>query len=137
MGMNGISSSSFVDPVAAERVADAVLRGTGGRIVLLRVPAPASASDAEQLGLAIPQFRDVQIGPAAFRTTRNTKTLLMSAKAVRTAVHAVSAASAEAMFRDAVGLLIDGDLYRIEKTVAMGSAGQPYCWALMLIAPVQ
>ena len=132
-----MSGSSLVDGAAAERVAEAVLRAAGGRVVLLRLPANASASDAEQLGLAIPRFQDAPIGPAAFRTAGSTKTLLISAKAIRTTLHAVGATSAEAMFRAAAGLLIDADLYRIEKVVAMGSAGRPYCWAITLIAPVQ
>ena len=135
--MSGISPSSLVDGAAGERVAEAVLRAAGGRTVLLRMPAAASASDAEQLGLLIPRFQDAPLGPAAFRTAVHTKTLLISARAVRTTLHATGAASAQAMFSAAAGLLIDGDLYRIEKAVAMGSAGQPYCWAVTLNAPMK
>ena len=57
--------------VAARRAMDVLLGGCGGRMVLLRVPAPAVAGDAsEQLGLAIPGFQDVELGPVVFRRTR-------------------------------------------------------------------
>lgn len=135
--MSGASTSSVVDGSVAERAAEAVLRAAGGRIVLLRLPANASAADAEQLGLATPQFRDAPLGPAAFRKAGKTKVLLISARSVRTALHAVGAASAEAMFQGAAGMLIEGDLYRIDDVVAMGSVGQPYCWAVTLIPPVE
>lgn len=134
--MSGTTAASYVDGSVAERAAEAVLRAAGGRTVLLRLPAKALASDAEQLGLATPLFQDAPLGPVAFRKVGSTKTLLVSARAVRTTLHAVGAASAEALFLGAVGLLIDGDLYRIEKAVALGSVGQPYCWAVTLIAPV-
>ena len=135
--MSANSPGSLVDGVAAERVAEAVLRAAGGRNVLLRMPAPASASDAEQLGLSAPRFQDSPIGPAAFRRAGSTKSLLLSAKAVRTVLRSTGAASAQALFSSAAGLLIDGDLYRIEKTVAMSSGGQPYCWAITLRPPGQ
>src|SRR5665213_1558946 len=56
---------------AAVRAADVLLRCAGGRAVMLRMPAPASAADvAEQLGLAGPEFQDVELAPVAFRTAR-------------------------------------------------------------------
>ena len=49
---------------AAVRTADVLLRGIGGRSVMLRMPALASAGDvAEQLGLATPEFQDVELAP--------------------------------------------------------------------------
>lgn len=131
-----MSGTAWVDGSVAERVAEAVLHAAGGRSVMLRLAADAAVSDAEQLGLATPRFRDAPVGPAAFRKAGSAKTLLLSARAVRVTLKAVGAASVEAMFGTAVGLLIDGELYRIEKAIPMGSVGQPYCWALTLIAPV-
>ena len=47
---------------AAIRAADTLLRGVGGRQVLLRTPAPAIPNDdGEQLGLSSPQFQDFPI----------------------------------------------------------------------------
>lgn len=134
--MGGSTAGSWIDGSVAERAAEAVLRAAGGRSVLLRLPANASASDAEQLGLATPRFRDAPLGPAVFRKVGSTKTLLISARAVRTTLHAVGAASAEMLFRGAAGVLVDGDLYRIDNAVAVGNVGQPYCWAVTLIPPV-
>jgi hypothetical protein len=46
------------------RVANALLRGVGGRTVLLHIPVPAIPGDVgEQLGLALPEFQDVELGP--------------------------------------------------------------------------
>ena len=57
--------------IAAQRAADALLRCAGGRAVLLRMPAPANAGDAtEQLGLAAPEFQDVELAPVVFRRAR-------------------------------------------------------------------
>ena len=102
--MSGSTAVSYVDGSVAERAAEAVLHAAGGRTVLLRMPAKASASDAEQLGLATPLFQDAPIGPVAFRKVGSTKTLLVSARSVRTTLHAVGGASAEALFLGAVGL---------------------------------
>ena len=45
--------------------------GAGGRAVLLRMPAPATAGDVtEQLGLAMPEFQDVELAPVVFRKAR-------------------------------------------------------------------
>src|SRR5260370_42006411 len=56
---------------AAVRAADVLLRCAGGRSVLLRIPANASAGDTtEQLGLAVPEFQDVELAPVVFRKAR-------------------------------------------------------------------
>ena len=129
-----MTASVWLDKSAPERAADAVLRAAGGRTVLLRLPANAGAGDAEQLGLASPRMRDMPIGPAAFRKSGGTKTLLLSARGARMTLGAVGAGSTEAMFRSAEGIVVDGELYRIEDVVAMGSVGAPHCWALTLRA---
>lgn len=131
-----MAGNAWLDGSAPERAADAVLRAAGGRTVMLRSAAKASTSDAEQLGLATPRFHDVPVGPAAFRRAASVRTLLLSARGARQALGAVGAASVDAMFRTAVGVVIEGELYRIEKAWAMGSVGSPHCWALELIEPV-
>src|ERR1700724_1700479 len=56
---------------AAVRAADTLLRGVGGRRVLLRVPAPGVAGDdGEQLGVASPEFQDLPLWPTEFRRVR-------------------------------------------------------------------
>src|ERR1700679_2426881 len=59
--------------ITARRAADVLLRCAGGRSVLLRMPAPATAGDTtEQLGLAVPTFQDVELAPVVFRKARAT-----------------------------------------------------------------
>src|ERR1700722_7270950 len=57
--------------ITSQRAADVLLRCAGGRSVLLRMPAQASAGDTtEQLGLAVPEFQDVELAPVVFRKAR-------------------------------------------------------------------
>jgi hypothetical protein len=121
---------------AMVRSADAVLRANGGRTVLLRMPAPAVAgNDAEQLGLATPEFQDAEMSPALFRKTESTTTLLVSASAVRSMVGSLRFDSAEILFETAAGVVIDGVLYTIVAGVASAWDGEPYNYCLTLRAP--
>lgn len=121
---------------AAVRSADAVLRANGGRAVMLRMPAPAVAgNDAEQLGLATPEFQDAELSPALFRKAESTATLLISANAVNLMVGSLRFDSAEILFETAAGVVIDGVLYAIVASVASVWDGEPYNYCLTLRAP--
>ena len=121
---------------AAVRAADALLRATGGRAVMLRMPAPAVAgNDGEQLGLATPQFQDVELAPAIFRKAESTSTLLVSGSAVKTVVGSLNFNSAEVLFETAAGVVIDGTLYTILSNTAATSDGSTYVYRLELLAP--
>jgi len=121
---------------AAVRTADALLRANGGRAVLLRLPAPAVANnDGEQLGLATPQFQDVELSPAAFRKAETTSTLLVSGSAVTAVVGSLQFNSAEVLFETAAGVVVDGVLYTILSSAAATSDGATYVYSLELRAP--
>jgi hypothetical protein len=118
--------------------ADAVLRAVGGRAVLLRLAAPAvSGADAEQLGLATPEFQDVELAPAAFHKANSVARLVVSASAVSAAVGSLDYDSAEVLFETAVGVVIDDVVYEIAGSVASQAMGQPYCYVLTLVPPVR
>jgi hypothetical protein len=128
---------------AAARAADVLLRAAGGRSVMLRLPAPAVASDvAEQLGLATPQFQDVAMAPVVYRKARATVSdgkparweLLVSAAVVQSLVGEF--ASASALFASAFGVLDDGELLEIVSATAEQVFGQPYVYRLVLRAPL-
>jgi hypothetical protein len=121
---------------AAVRAADATLRATGGRAVLLRMPAPAVAgNDGEQLGLATPLFQDVELAPAVLRKAGSTKTLLVSGNAVKALLGTLAFNSAEVLFETAFGVVIDGVLYTILSSTAATSDGATYVYSLELRAP--
>jgi hypothetical protein len=121
---------------AVVRSADAMLRANGGRAVMLRMPAPAVAgNDAEQLGLATPEFQDAELSPALFRKAESTATLLISASAVNLMVGSLRFDSAEILFETAAGVVIDGVLYAIVASVASVWDGEPYNYCLTLRAP--
>jgi hypothetical protein len=117
--------------------ADVLLRNNGGRVVLLRMPAPAVAgAQGEELGLATPEFQDVELGPVVFRKAESTATLLVSAAAVAGVVGSLAFDSAEVLFETAVGVVVDGVMYVVEKCVASQARGEAYCYCLTLRAPV-
>jgi hypothetical protein len=118
------------------RAADALLRSTGGRAVLLRMPAPAVANnDGEQLGLATPLFQDVQLAPVVLRKAESTKTLLVSGSAVKAMLGTLEFNSAEVLFETASGVVIDAVLYTILSSTAATSDGATYVYSLELRAP--
>ncbi len=126
---------------AARRAADALLRGAGGRAVLLRMAAPAPAGvDAEQLGLAVPGFVDAELAPVVFRKARPTVDateateweLLVSATAVMGVAGSSDAWVAFAMFTTAVGVVVDEVLMEIESASSSDMTGSPYVYRLRL-----
>ena len=120
----------------AARAADALLRANGGCTVLLRMAAPASAGDdAAQLGVETPEFQDVELGPAVVRRGASGAVLLVSATAVKAVLGAVSAVSAEMLFVQAAGVVMDGVTYVVEKVVAEQCVGDPNAYAVTLRAP--
>lgn len=131
---------------AAVRTADTLLRAAGGRSVLLRTPAPATAGDiAEQLGLETPEFQDVELAPAVFRKAHARMEenkaaryeLLVSVTAVQSLVGSLGYAAANALFSSAFGVLVDGVLMTIEAVTDSEANGAPYLYRLLLRAPAQ
>lgn len=121
---------------AAIRAADTLLRANGGRAVILRLPAPAVAgNDGEQLGLATPQFQDVELAPTVFRKAESMSTLFVSGSAVCAVVGSLRFNSAEVLFETAAGVVIDGLVYTILSSTAATSDGKTYVYSLELLAP--
>jgi len=117
--------------------ADVLLRNNGGRVVLLRMPSPAvPGAQGEELGLATPEFQDVELGPVVFRKAESTGALLVSAAAVAGVVGSLVFDSAQVLFETAVGVVVDGVVYVVEKCVASQARGEVYCYCLTLRAPV-
>ncbi len=132
------------DSDAVARAADALLRGVGGRSVLLRLPAPASTGDiAEQLGLAVPEFQDVELAPAVFRSARAAVSegkaarweLLVSATTIEALLGSLGYGAAAALFGAAFGVLIDGVLMAVESATGAEIGGSAYLYRLVLRAP--
>jgi hypothetical protein len=127
--------------IALRRAADALLSGSGSRSVMLRVPAPAIAGDpAEQLGLAVPQFQDVQLAPVAFRNAAaqaaekkaRRRELTVSATAVEALTGSQEFSSANALFASAFGILIDDALLTIATITELEAGGAVYAYRLSL-----
>jgi len=124
--------------VAMRRAADVLLRGVGGRVVMLRMPATASAGDVtEQLGLAVPQFQDVELAPVVLeRGSATGRTMLVSANAVNALVGSMGYSAASVLFADAFGVLVDGVLMEVESVAETELGGAAAIYRLSLPVPV-
>ncbi|MGD0443024.1 MAG: hypothetical protein ABSA39_03720 [Edaphobacter sp.] len=131
--------------IMALRAADVLLSCAGGRAVKLRMPAPASAGDTtEQLGLAVPEFQDMELAPVVFRKARATTAagkaamweLMVSATAVNAVVGSLGYSAASVLFATAFGVLIDGVLMEVESATESEVGGAPYVYRLVLRAPL-
>jgi len=110
----------------------------GGRRVLLRMPAPAVAgSAAEELGLATPEFQDVELAPVVFRKAESTAKLVVEASVVAGMLGSLAFDSADVLFETAAGVVVDGVVFVIEDCVASTANGVAYCYCLKLRAPVR
>jgi len=127
------------------RVADSLLRSLGGQSVLLRLPGVATAGDdTEQLGLSVPVFQDVTIGPVVYRKLRPTvetdgtirAEMLVSSTAIEKQVGSLQFDSASVFFAQAVGVIVDGVLMRIESVTVSELFGKPYLYRLELATPL-
>ena len=133
---------------AQARVADSLLRSLGGRTVLLHIPAQAIPGDlGEQVGLAVPVFQDVAIGPAVFRKVRPRiapvvkerpadSELLLSASAVMQVVGSLGYRSADVLFGIACGVIVDGATLEIMSVTSAEAFGSVYLYRLGLRAAI-
>ena len=113
--------------------------------MLLRMPAPASAGDTTgQLGLAVPEFQDVELAPVVFRKARATVAvgeaatmeLMVSATAVDALVGSLGYSAASVLFATAFGVLVDGVLMEIESATESEVGGTAYVYRLLLREPL-
>jgi hypothetical protein len=117
------------------RMANALLRSLGGRTVLLHIPGQAIPGDlGEQLGLAAPLFQDAELGPATLRKIRPKIAtaateraaeyeLLVSASAVAKIVGSLAYESADVLFAQACGVIVDGELREITSVTSVEGFG--------------
>jgi hypothetical protein len=128
----------------ARRTGDVLLSCAGGRSVLLRIPVHATAGDTtEQLGLAVPEFQDVELAPAVFRKARVAVgegkaaiwELMVSATAVNVVVGSLGYSAANVLFASAFGVLVDGVLMEIESATESEVGGSPYVFRLVVQEP--
>ena len=121
---------------AAITAASTLLRECGGRTVLLRMPLPAVQGDAgEQVGLAVPEFQDTALGPVVFRKVRPliatdsvTYEVLVSAEAVLAVVGSLEYGSAEVLFAQALGLVVDRALLQVSAVTTSELFGVVYLY---------
>jgi hypothetical protein len=119
------------------RTADGLLRGVGGRVVKLRLPAPAIPGDAtEQLGLAVPEFQDVELAPVVlFAGKIGTRVMLVSASAVSGIVGSLGYSGADVLFAVAYGVLVDDALLEVVSVTEQEAGGVPYMYRVVLQVP--
>ena len=105
-----------------QRAAESVLRAAGGQAVLLRMPVAGVAGVvAEQLGLVAAEFADSELAPVVVREmgagtgeAGERWELLVAGSSVAGIAGDASVASALGLFAQALGVVMDGVLLRIE-----------------------
>ena len=124
-----------------QRMADALLRATGGYSAVLLVPAfQGDSTDAGQLGINSPNFQALSIAPVCFRRTRPTMRenepvkyeLLVSASAVAQQVSLLQMSSADALLSIVAGVTVLGLNLLIEGWSCTVSVGEPLLYRLLL-----
>lgn len=125
----------------ASRMADALLRSSGGTTAFLQMPAQAGdTTDAGQLGLDAPNFQSLALAPAVLRSERPLMSegqpqkyeLLVSGSAVAAAAGAMQVASADLLFEMAAGVTVAGELFLIEAVSLSECMGAVYMYRLLL-----
>ena len=123
---------------------DSVLRGTGGRSVLLRQAVPGESGDVTaQLGLGQTTFEDAELAPVVLRPLGRAVDgaggeqweLLVSARAVTEMAGGPTASEALALFAEAVGVVVNGVVLRIGEVSYRELSGVPYLYRVELQAP--
>ena len=106
--------------------------------MLLRLPSPAVPADAtEQLGLAVPQFQDVELAPVVLeRGSATARTMLVSANAVNALVGSMGYSAADVLFAAAFGVLVDGVLMEVESVAETELGGAAAVYRVGLREPV-
>jgi hypothetical protein len=127
----------------AQRIADAMLRATGGyRAVLLVAPAQGDTTDAGQLGLNAPAYQQLTLAPVSFRQQRRLMAegeparyeVLISATAVEAQVGALGLGSADALFSQVAAVQVGGVQGLVEEWSTTASLGEPLLYQLLLRA---
>ena len=129
---------------AARRSAECLLRGVGGSAVTLRLPAPAAMpAITDELGLATPEFQDVELSPVVFRKARQQLRedgarweLMVSAIAVAGVLGGAGVTDASDLFSGAFGVLSDGVLLEIVSASSSDIGGEPCVYRLVLRVPL-
>jgi hypothetical protein len=131
--IRGISSAAVV------RAATAMLRTLGGCEIHLLLPAHTLPQEsAVELGAVDPGVEDLALGPVIIRTLptdnagpRRRAEFLIPASAVASEVTSHNATSAEALLDWALGIVYDGQMYRIEGVVNEQFAGTTYLYRVV------
>jgi hypothetical protein len=101
---------------------------------MLRMFAPASAGDSkEQLGLAAPEFQDLELAPVVLlRGKGAVRKLLVPATAVNALVGSLGYSAANVLFANAFGVLVDGVLMAVESFEEAELGGAAYLYRVGL-----
>ena len=126
---------------SGQRLADAVLRASGGYTALFVIPVlQGDATDAGQLGIDPPVFQELVIAPAAFRKLRPTLQenqkakyeLIVSASAVADQVSLLALSSADALFSLVARVIVSGLTLLVEEWSCSVSLSEALLYRLLL-----
>jgi hypothetical protein len=128
--LRGITSAAVV------RAANAMLRTLGGGEIHLLLPAHSLPGEtAVELGAVDPGVEDVTLGPVIIRTLptdnsgpRRRSEFLIPASAVDSEMTSHNANSVQSLLDSALGIVCEGQMYRIEGMTSEQFAGTTYLY---------
>lgn len=136
-----MGSGGGICGAALSRAANALLTALGGDEISLLLPATATAADtAGQLGMVDPGVQNVVISPVVSRnmpmgTSGPTRKIefTLPASVIEAQLPSLGMGSAEELFKSALGLLYEGDLFHVETIVTENFAGTAYFYVVTAV----
>lgn len=128
-----------ISGVAVVRATDAMLQALGGDEINVVFPLAALPNDpSAQLGIVDPGVEQVAFSPVVVRNLTTAATgprrrleFLLSGSAVAAELSQRNAATGQALFGGALGIMYDGDLFHIENVTTEYFAGTAYLYRVV------
>ncbi len=109
--------------------AQALLRALGGAAVLVRFALPPGGEDGEELGLASPEFHEVELRPVLVRLLQGRTTVLADASVMESTL---GTDDVKAVLLSASSVTVRGESFRIEAVERRAVFGRAYLYRLLL-----
>lgn len=122
--------------LGARAAAESAMQVLGGAALVVRLPLPpVAATDAEELGLASPEFRDVAVARCVVRTRSNgSRELLVDANALEGALAVSDAPAVQAVLASAAFVQVNGEAMLLRSVQVCAVGERAYLYRLLLRA---
>lgn len=120
--------------VWARRAAQALVQSAGTNTVVLRMPAAAGATDADELGMVATAFTEIPLGPVLVRQSGAGAAVLVSADVLHKALALEDARAVKRTLQDGEGVSVFGEWMFVRAVEVREVGGEPYLYRVELAA---